>query len=62
MEFTTEQELVLLLIGWVMLIAGFIIWEDYEQKTIIRTLCNNRLEWTWHKNQEHEEKETTKEK
>jgi hypothetical protein len=30
MEFTTEQELVLLLIGWVMLIAGFIIWEDYE--------------------------------
>jgi hypothetical protein len=30
MEFTTEQELVLLLIGWVMLIAGFIIWNDYE--------------------------------
>ena len=30
MEFTTEQELALLLIGWVMLIAGFIIWEDYE--------------------------------
>jgi hypothetical protein len=30
MEFTTEQELVLLLIGWIMLIAGFIIWEDYE--------------------------------
>ena len=30
MEFTTEQELVLLLIGWVVLIAGFIIWEDYE--------------------------------
>jgi len=30
MEFTTEQELILLLIGWVMLIAGFIIWEDYE--------------------------------
>ena len=30
MEFTTEQELILLLIGWVMLIVGFIIWEDYE--------------------------------
>jgi hypothetical protein len=30
MEFTTEQELILLLIGWVMLILGFIIWEDYE--------------------------------
>jgi hypothetical protein len=30
MEFTTEQELVLLFIGWIMLIAGFIIWEDYE--------------------------------
>jgi hypothetical protein len=30
MEFTTEQQLILLLIGWVMLIAGFIIWEDYE--------------------------------
>jgi hypothetical protein len=30
MEFTTEQELILLLIGWIMLIAGFIIWEDYE--------------------------------
>ena len=30
MEFTTEQELILLLIGWVILILGFIIWEDYE--------------------------------
>jgi hypothetical protein len=30
MEFTTEQELILLLIGWIMLIFGFIIWEDYE--------------------------------
>ena len=62
MEFTTEQELILLLIGWVMLIAGFIIWEDYEQKKTIRAFYNNKLEWTWNKNQEHEEKTTTKKK
>ena len=30
MEFTTEQELILLLIGWIMLILGFIIWGDHE--------------------------------
>jgi len=30
MEFTTEQELILLIIGWLVLIAGFIIWEDYD--------------------------------
>ena len=50
MEFTTEQELVLLLIGWVMLIAGFIIWEDYEQKKTIRAFYKNRLEWSGYKN------------
>ena len=50
MEFTTEQELILLLIGWVMLIAGFIIWEDYEQKKTIRTLYKNRLEWSGNEN------------
>ena len=62
MEFTTEQELILLLIGWVMLKAVFIIWEDYEQKKTIRAFYNNKLEWTWNKNQEHEEKTTTKKK
>ena len=62
MEFTTEQELILLLIGWIMLIFGFIIWEDYEQKKTIRAFYNNKLEWTWNKNQEHEEKTTTKKK
>jgi len=30
MEFTTEQELILLIMGWIILIVGFIIWEDYE--------------------------------
>jgi hypothetical protein len=30
MDFTTEQELILLIIGWILLIAGFKIWNDYE--------------------------------
>jgi len=30
MEFTSTQELILLIIGWIILIAGFIIWENYE--------------------------------
>ena len=50
MEFTTEQELILLLIGWVMLIAGFVIWEDYEQEKTIRPFYKNRLEWSGNEN------------
>jgi len=30
MDFTTEQELIMLLIGWILLVAGFYIWNDYE--------------------------------
>jgi hypothetical protein len=30
MEFTPTQELILLIISWIVLIAGFIIWNDYE--------------------------------
>ena len=29
MDFTTEQELALLFIGWIILIAAFKIWNDY---------------------------------
>jgi len=30
MDFTPQQELILLIMGWIVLIAGFIIWKDYE--------------------------------
>ena len=63
MDFTQEQEMILLLIGWVTLMAGFIIFNKIDdQKKIIRTFYKNRLEWSWNKNQEHEEKTSKKEK
>ena len=30
MDFTPQQELILLAIAWICLVVGFIIWNDYE--------------------------------
>ena len=64
MDFTQEQEMILLLVGWVTLMAGFIIFnlKDDDQKTTIRAFYNNKLEWTCNKNQDHEEKTSKKKK
>ncbi len=64
MDFTQEQEMILLLVGWITLMAGFIIFnlKDDDQKTTIRAFYNNRLEWVTNKNQKYEEKTSKKEK
>ena len=66
MDLTTQQVIALVLMLLCLIGIAITVWRNdfnnNEQKKTIRAFYKNRLEWTWYKNQEHEEKETTKEK